>query len=253
MTDRIQKTIINKYLDLVAKDAATESEISELLTAIKALYNNKILTNSDYYRQKIKIITNHLVIAMEEVKRKRKYKEVPLKLANEWIKLLEDDLDGVDYSKTDLKDLEKIENDKEVPITTHSVHMALKNLVIPKKYIKTEAVFEKYVAEQLEIIFCKEHVQRQYSIGGILALKADIDIGNGQVGIELKIAENLTASEMQRLVGQVVYYKEKFYKKNLLIYIVSKSALHAKLNELKQFLEELGATVVFTTVANYLT
>ncbi|MBK9246548.1 MAG: hypothetical protein IPM69_00165 [Ignavibacteria bacterium] len=250
MTDRIQKTIFNKYLELVAKDTATESEISELLSAIKDLYNKKILTDSDYFRQKIKIVKNHLEFGIEEVKQKRKYKEVSLKISNEWIKILKDDLDGVDYSKTDLIDLEKIDNDKEIPISTHSVHLALKNLVIPIKQIKTEKIFEKYVAEQLELMFNKEHVQRQYNIGGILGLKSDIDVGNGQVGIELKIANNLSAYEMQRLVGQVIYYKEKFYKNKLLIYIVSKSTITPDLNELKQFLEELGTTVIFKTAIN---
>ena len=53
---------------------------------------------------------------MNEVKLKRKYKEVTLNISTDWIKILEDDLDGVDYSKTDLIDLEKIDNDKEIPI-----------------------------------------------------------------------------------------------------------------------------------------
>jgi hypothetical protein len=82
-------------------------------------------------------------------------------------------------------------------------------------------------------------------VGGFLALKTDLDVGNGLVGVELKIAENLTASEMQRLIGQVVYYKKRYYENNLIVFIAGRSALTSSLSELIEFLNELGAKVIY--------
>ncbi len=242
MTDRIQKTIISKYLDLVHKDVATEAEISEVIITVDSLYKNRLLTDSDFYRQKIELVVKGLTAAFEEVKRKRTNKEVKLTIDPGLRKIFESDLDGVDYSKTALSDLYKLDNDKSISISSQTVQTALQNLVIPKRRLTAEADFEKFVTEQLALIFGKERVHRQYSIGGFLALKTDIDVGNGQVGIELKIADNLSATDMQRLIGQVVYYKRRFYN-NLLLFIASKSTINSTTKELKDFVEELGTIV----------
>jgi len=250
MTDRIQKTIIRKYLDLVDKDFATEAEISEIIITVDNLYKNRILTDSDFYRQKIGIVEKDLVTAFELAKRKRTSKEVKLTIDPGLRKIFESDLGGVDFSKTALSDLDKLENDKAIPISSQTVQTALENLIIPRRRLTTEADFEKFVTEQLGQIFGKERVHRQYSVGGFLALKTDIDVGNGQVGIELKIADNLSATDMQRLIGQVIYYKRRFYNNNLLVLIASKSTISPKIKELKDFVEELGTTVIFGTAIN---
>ena len=250
MTDRIQKTIISKYLDLVDKDFATESEISEVISTVDSLYKNRVLTNSDFYRQKIEIVTKNLDSAFEAVKRKRTNKEVKLTLDNGLRKIFEHDLGGIDYNKTALADLDKLDNEREITISSETVQITLENLVIPKRKLTAEADFEKFVTEQLGQVFGKERVHRQYSVGGFLALKTDIDVGNGQVGIELKIADNLNATDMQRLIGQVVYYKRRFYNNNLLVFIVSKSTITPTIKELKDFVEELGTIVIFTTAIN---
>lgn len=250
MTDRIQKTIISKYLDLVDKDFATEAELAEIIATIDSLYKNRLLTDSDFYRQKIELVVKRLTSAFEEAKRKRTSKEVKLTIDAGLRKIFESDLGGVDYSKTALSDLDKLDNDKLVSISLPTVKAALENLVIPKRRLTAEADFEKFVTEQLVLIFGKERVHRQYSVGGFLALKTDIDIGNGQVGIELKIADNLSATDMQRLIGQVVYYRRRFYNNNLLLFIVSKSTINPTIKELKDFVEELGTTVIFTTATN---
>ncbi len=250
MTSRIQKTIISKYLDLVDKSFATEAEISEVISTVDNLYKNRLLTNNDFYRQKIEIVMKQLTSAFDIAKRKRTNKEVKLTIDYGLRKLFEDDLEGIDYSKTALSDLEKLDKDNVISISSQFVQTALEKLVVPKRRLTTEADLEKFVTEQLAHIFGKEHVHRQYSVGGFLALKTDIDVGNGQVGVELKIADKLSATDMQRLIGQVVYYKRRFYNNNLLLFIVSKSTITPTIKELKDFVEELGTTVVFTTAVN---
>ena len=48
-----------------------------------------------------------------------------------------------------------------------------------------------------------------------LALRIDIDINDGQVGIELKLAKEQNSSSIERLIGEVLYYsKRKSYSFN---------------------------------------
>ncbi|MDO1451735.1 hypothetical protein Q0590_36010 [Rhodocytophaga aerolata] len=250
MIFRVQKTIINKYLDLVNQEVATESEIALLYGEGKNLYKNRLLTNSDIYRQKLEIILGNLETDLETVKRKRTNKEIKLAVSNDFYQILKDDLRGVDYSKTNLADLEEFEATSDLAITTDNVKEVLENLVILKRRLSAEADLEKFVADQLAMIFGKDRVHRQYSVGGFLALKTDIDIGNGQVGIEVKIADDLSATDMQRMIGQVLYYKKRFYDNNLLVLIASKSTISPTIKELKDFIEELGAIVIFIKAVN---
>jgi hypothetical protein len=250
MTDRIQKTIISKFLSLVDKDSATETEMLEIISTVDSLYKNRLLTNSDFYRQKIELIIKNLTSAAKTVKNNRVNKSVKLTLDAGLRKIFDNDLGGVDYGKTSLSDLDKLDNDTVISISSQTVQTALENLVVPKRRLTAEVDFEKFVTEKLADIFGKERVHRQYSVGGFLALKTDVDVGNGQVGIELKIADNLSATDMQRLIGQVVYYKRRFYNNNLLLFIVSKSTINPTTKELMDFVEELGTTVIFTTAIN---
>lgn len=250
MTYRIQKTIINKYLDLVDKSSTTESEISELVETIKSLYASRTLTESDIFRQKIEFIGTRLVSDLETVKRKRTSKEIKLELSKDVYDILKSDLEGVDYSKSDLVDLDKIENEKAITISLENVISVLENLIVLKRRLGAESDFEKFTADQLMYIFGKEKVARQYSVGGFLALKTDIDVGNGQVGIELKIADHLSATDMQRLIGQVLYYKKRFYNNNLLVFLASRSSISSHIKELKDFVEELGVKVIYCQAVN---
>jgi hypothetical protein len=153
MTDRIQKTIINKYLYLVDKEFVSESEISEAISNIDSLYKNHILTSSDFYRQKIEIVLKCLNAAFEEVKRKRTNKEIKLIIDGGLRKIFESDLGGIDFSRTAFSDLEKLDNDKVISISSQTVHTALENLIIPKRRLTAEADFEKFVSDQLAHIF----------------------------------------------------------------------------------------------------
>lgn len=250
MTYRIQKTIINKYLDLVEKPSVNEDEISVLINTIKNLYINRILTENDIYRQKIELIGVRLTKDLEALKRKRTSKEIKIELSKDIYDIFKSDLEGVDYSKTELIDLDKFDNEKSVTINLENVISVIENLVVLKRRLTSEADLERFIATQLAYVFGKEKVSTQYSVGGFLALKTDIDIGNGQVGIELKIADNLSATDMQRLIGQMIYYRKRFYNNNLLVFIAGRNSISSHFKELKDFIEELGVKVIYCQAVN---
>lgn len=250
MTYRIQKTLINKFLDLVDKASTNEQEISELLGTIEKLYANRVLTESDIYRQKIELIGTKLAKDLETIKRKRTSKEIKIELSREIYETFKRDLEGVDYSKSELIDLDKFENEKGLSISFDNVITVLENLIVLKRRLTSEADLERFIAIQLAYVFGKEKVSTQYSVGGFLALKTDIDIGNGQVGIELKVADNLGATDMQRLIGQVIYYRKRFYNNNLLVFIAGRNSISSHFTELKDFIEELGIKVIYCQAVN---
>ncbi len=250
MTYRIQKTIIDKYLDLVDKPLSNEQDISGLLETIKNLYVNRVLTESDIYRQKIEFIVTRLTKDLETLKRKRTSKEIKIELPKEIQEIFRNDLEGVDYGKAELVDLDKFENEKGLSIGFNNVVTVLDNLIVLKRRLTSEANLERFVATQLAYVFGKDKVSTQYSVGGFLALKTDIDIGNGQVGIELKIADNLSATDMQRLIGQVIYYRKRFYNNNLLVFIAGRNSINSSFKELQDFIEELGVKVVYCQAVN---
>jgi hypothetical protein len=250
MTYRIQKTIIGKYLDLVDKPSTTEKEITDLLETIKNLYLNRILTDSDVYRHKIEFIGTRLTKDLETIKRKRTSKELKIELSRDIYEIFKVDLAGVDYAKSDLADLDKFENEKSISISFENVITVLENLVVLKRRLTSEADLERFIATQLAYVFGKEKLSTQYSVGGFLALKTDIDVGNGQVGIELKIADNLSATDMQRLIGQVIYYKKRFYNNNLLVFIAGRNSISSHFRELIDFIEELGVKVLYCQAVN---
>lgn len=250
MTGKIQKIIFSKYLALVDKGTVSESDLSDLLSAIENLYKNKILTESDIYLNKIELIRTALTNDLDTVRRKRTNKEIKISANKDFLQILTSDIENINYGNTDLADLYKFDNEKDVSISTDNVKRVLENLIVPRRRISKEKDFEKFVHERLSKVFGKERVHRQYSVGGFLALKSDIDVGNGQVGIELKVADNLSATDMQRLIGQVVYYKRRFYNNNLILFIVSKSTINPTIKELKDFVEELDINVTFVTATN---
>lgn len=247
MKDYIQKSIIRKYLYLAYKEQVTETEIYSLIQMVETLFREKLLDNRSIYRQKIEIIMANLKDDLETVRRKRTNKFITLSISNELKQTLSNNIEGNDV---DLSDYSNLKAERFIDISTENVQDILQNLVINKRRLNNESDFEKFVGEQLQCIFGKDNIHRQYSIGGFLALKSDIDIGDGLVGIELKIADNLSASDMQRLIGQVVYYKRRFYKSNLILFIASKMTITPSIKELKNFIEELGVIAVFSTAIN---
>lgn len=245
MSYRIQRTIIHKYLKLVESKNANELELIELLNDIKALYASGSLIASDIFRNKLDYIQVKLDKDIEVLKRKRVNKSISIELPVDVKVALESDVDHVAYGNTDLEELGQFESCKPLAIGLDNVSDVLSNILLFRRKLSSEGDLEKYLLAQLALIFGKEKVSSQYSVGGFLALKTDLDIGNGLVGVELKIAENLSASEMQRLIGQVVYYKKRYYENNLIVFIAGRGVLTSSLNELIEFLNELGAKVIY--------
>jgi len=244
MRHQIQKTIIANFLELVNKQSSSEAEINELIDTIRKLYERKILTNSDIYRQKIEVITEILTSKKSALDRKRVSKEISIELHDHVLDAFKNDLDLTDI-KTKLSDLDKIENETSIDITVDNVAQVLENILIPKSKLNKEADLEYFLGWELAHVFGKDNLSNQYSVGGFLALKTDLDVGNGKVGIELKIADNLSATDMQRLIGQALYYKKRFYKENLLVLIASKYSMPSHIKELSDFITELGIKVIY--------
>ena len=129
---------------------------------------------------------------------------------------------------------------KVTSITGYEVFQKLENLQIKKAQYTDEKKVEKIIFDQLEILY-KDQVHRQYNIQGYLGLKCDIDLGDGQVGIELKLANQLSnsSSNIERLLGQVLYYSKRTYKENLIVIVVGlEKEYDLKIKELQSIVEE---------------
>ena len=107
-----------------------------------------------------------------------------------------------------------------LPPTKENVLAQLREVRIPSRALRTEADVEEVIADSLAPRF--QAVSQQYSVGGMLGLKIDLDIGDGQVGVELKLADSIlgNTNEFHRLIGQAVYYDHRRYKGNLILCVV---------------------------------
>lgn len=133
-------------------------------------------------------------------------------------------------------------------ITGDEVYEKLENLEVKKAQYTDEKKVEKIIYEQLDVLY-KDKVHRQYNIQGFLGLKCDLDIGDGQVGIELKLANQLSTTTIERLLGQVLYYSKRTYKENLIVIVVGlEKEYDQKLRELKNIIEEQNAKFFYLTV-----
>ena len=118
----------------------------------------------------------------------------------------------------------------------------------------TEEKVENRISAQLEKAFGKENVDNQHYVGGNNGLKCDIDLYNGKCGIELKLADQLdSANNLQRTLGQVIYYSHCTYKENDLILLVVGAAaeLSPQLKALKELIDEFeGIHFVYNQAKN---
>ena len=121
------------------------------------------------------------------------------------------------------------------------------SVIVKKSQYTEERNVENIIAKQLNTEFGKVH--QQYSIGGFLGLKCDIDLHDGQVGIEIKLAKLLTTSAIERLFGQSLYYSRRTYKKNLIVMIVGTEKQYTRiLDEVKDILSEIGVQFIYLEV-----
>lgn len=104
-------------------------------------------------------------------------------------------------------------------LTTEQVLDVLEGIKIAQTQYTTEKNVENVLAKLLDPHFA---VHRQYNIGGFLGLKIDIDL-NETVGIEIKLAKELTTTTIERLLGQIIYYSKRKYGQKLIVLIVGTS------------------------------
>ena len=136
--------------------------------------------------------------------------------------------------------------------TTEAVLACLREIKLLRRRIRSEADFEDAVADYLGPRF--RSVASQYAVGGYLGLKIDLDVGNGQVGVELKLAASLANStgEFHRLIGQALYYRFRRYKDNLIVAVAGEpaDAEDPLFVELFGVLTSIGITPVHVTLAS---
>ncbi|MCI7430498.1 MAG: hypothetical protein MSS84_06445 [Bacteroidales bacterium] len=123
------------------------------------------------------------------------------------------------------------------------------NIIIKVSQYTTEKNVENVIAKQLKEQYGIVH--QQYNIGGFLGLKCDIDLYNGKFGIELKLAKELlkNATNIERLLGQAIYYNHRCYNGNLIILVVGrKKDCTPQMKEIKSLIEELGVKFVFNCI-----
>lgn len=103
---------------------------------------------------------------------------------------------------------------------------------------------------QLKERYGQSNVNTEFSVGGHWGMKCDLDLFHGKIGIELKVAEQLkSASNVERLIGQVVYYMKKQYGNNLIVFIAGKPKEYdASMQELEEIINSLGARFIYKEV-----
>ena len=129
------------------------------------------------------------------------------------------------------------------------------HVTIAKSQYKEEKNVENIIAKQLREKYGATNVHQQYSVGGYLGLKCDIDLFDSKCcGIELKLAKQLSATSgaaaKERLIGQAVYYSRRHYKGKLIVLVVgtANEKKDAALSETARFLQELGVHYVYKEI-----
>lgn len=113
-----------------------------------------------------------------------------------------------------------------------------------------EEKVQKILFEELKKIYGQSNVNTEFSVGGHWGMKSDVDLFHGKIGIELKVAEQLkSASNVERLIGQVVYYMKKQYGNNFIVLVAGKSKEYdASMQELEEIINSLGAKCIYKEV-----
>lgn len=136
------------------------------------------------------------------------------------------------------------------PATKDAVLSVLSKLRVPTRKARDEYEAHAEIASNLESLF--EDVFFEYNIGGYFGMKIDLDIGNGKVGVEVKLADSLfKAAESTRLIGQAVYYQRRRYGENLIVAVVGREdeLRDPGVRETLSFLNDLGiSTVAMPTI-----
>jgi hypothetical protein len=131
-----------------------------------------------------------------------------------------------------------------------AVLACLREVKLIKRKIRSEVDFKEALLDWLAPKF--RSVVDEYAVGGILNLRIDLDIGNGRVGIELKLSESIrnNTNEFHRFIGQAVYYSFRRYKDNLIVAVAGEreDAEDPLFEELFEVLTSVGITPVHVTL-----
>lgn len=149
-------------------------------------------------------------------------------------------------------------NNKDITVT--NVKNVLKNKIILSPSVLKETQYQgdtkegrvqKNILKQLCEIYGKEKVQKEYNVGGYWGMRCDIDLFDGKIGIELKVAEQLKKStQVERLIGQAVYYSRRKYEdSNLIVLVVGKKKEYdASMKEIEAIITDLGVNFIYKVV-----
>jgi hypothetical protein len=136
------------------------------------------------------------------------------------------------------------------PPTVDTVAEVLRTIVVPRREAQVEEDAEWFIDSILDQHFTP--VAHQYSIGGYLGTKIDVDLGNGTVGVEIKLAASLSKStEVHRMLGQAYHYDRRRYSGNLIVAVVGtpEDLSDPLLKEMAELLEALRIACVFIKAA----
>jgi len=119
------------------------------------------------------------------------------------------------------------------------------------KYGYTEKSIQKQLLSYLRERFV--HVTEEYGIEGQNATKIDFDIGQGRVGVEIKIALSVyKTADLHRLSGQIEdYIKYKYDQDNLLVIIFGEkkhTADRAMMNRVREKVEDKNAGFLYIEI-----
>lgn len=157
-------------------------------------------------------------------------------------------LNGNDSNPNARKYIEKIP-DKDVDTLTVLAH--LEGFKPSNRPDHRYGFSEKDIHDELEAylknIFYS--VTREHAIEGKNVKRIDFDLGNGMVGIEVKLAESvLSESENDRLIGQAQKYIARKYNSGNLIIALAGHDHHTRnttIHEVKMDVERGGANFIF--------
>ena len=135
-----------------------------------------------------------------------------------------------------------------IDIQVETVVNEINTMVIKKALYTSEKKVEDFICAELSNTIGRAH--SQYNIGGYLGLRVDIDLGDGQVGIELKLAKELSAANnIERLFGQVIYYSKRVYKDKLIVVVIGTDKEYTQIvKEVEKFINELGVKFVYKLI-----
>ena len=156
-----------------------------------------------------------------------------------------------------LKDV--VSDEPTPPCTTEEIANKLKRMSLPTSILRAtqyvgeskEGKVQKNILNQLRKKYGRDNVTAEYNIGGHWGMWSDIDLFDGTVGIELKVAEQLTkAANVERLIGQTVYYtRRKYTTGNLIVVIVGRRKEYdAAMKELQTIITEIGAIFIYKSI-----